>query len=256
MKKQIALIGFGTIGQYLFQKLSTRDDVKITCVFEANTETRKKVPDNLAISTPEELGKLLSTGKIDLAIETATQQAVKDLAPRILEYSDMVVFSTTAFADEQFEAKALELCTRFSRTIYVPHGAILGLDGIRDGREKLESVTITTTKKPVNLGRTDTERTVLFDGPTRSACKLYPRNVNVHASIAIAGLGFDKTKSRIIADPDSEGNAHIIEIVAEGVKFKIEVCSIPLGLVTGAYTPVSAYNSVSKILTKSGLTII
>lgn len=256
MKKQIALIGFGTIGQYLFQKLSTRDDVKLTCVYEANQETLKKVPDNLAVSSPEEFGKLLAAGKIDLVVETATQQAVKDLAPMILEYADMVVFSTTAFADEQFETKALELCNKFSKTIYIPHGAILGLDGIRDGREKLESVMITTTKKPINLGRTDTKRTVLFEGPTRAACTLYPRNVNVHASIALAGLGFDKTQSRIVADPASEGNAHIIEIVAEGVKFKIEVCSIPLGLVTGAYTPVSAYNSVSKLLAKNGFSII
>ncbi|MBP2667526.1 MAG: nadX [Firmicutes bacterium] len=207
MKKQIALIGFGTIGQYLFRQLRSQDDIEITGVYEANPETAKTVPDNLAISSPAELEKLLSN----------------------VEYADMVVFSTTAFADEEFESKALELCSKFSRKIYVPHGAILGLDGIRDGREKLESVMITTIKKPANLGRTETERTVLFEGPTREACRLYPRNVNVHASIAIAGLGFDKTKSRIIADPDSEGNVHIIEIAAEGVKFKIEICSIPLG---------------------------
>ena len=80
--------------------------------------------------------------------------------------------------------------------------------------------------------------------------------MNVHASVAIAGLGFDKTRSRIIADPDSEGNAHMIEIVAEGMKFKVEICSIPLGLVTGAYTPVSAFNSVSQILAKNGYAII
>ena len=256
MKKQVALIGYGTIGQYLFRQLRSQDEIEITCVYEANPETAKTVPDNLAISSPEELAKLLSNGKIDLVIETATQLAVQALSPMILEYADMVVFSTTAFADAEFEAKALELCSRFSRKIYVPHGAILGLDGIRDGREKLESVMITTIKKPANLGRTETERTVLFEGPTREACRLYPRNVNVHASIAIAGLGFDKTRSRIIADPDSEGNVHIIEITAEGVKFKIEICSTPLGLVTGAYTPVSAFNSVSKIFAKSGYTII
>lgn len=256
MKKQVALLGFGTIGQYLFQQLRARDDVEVTCVYKANKETNHTVPDGLAINSPVELENLLGKGKIDLVVEAATSQAVQELTPKILQYADLVVLSTTAFADEAFEAQALELCNRYSRKIYVPHGAILGLDGIRDGKGKLESVTITTTKKPVNLGRTDTERTVLFDGPTRSACRLYPRNVNVHASVAIAGLGFDKTRSRIIADPDSEGNAHMIEIVAEGMKFKVEICSIPLGLVTGAYTPVSAFNSVSQILAKNGYAII
>lgn len=256
MEKRIALIGFGTIGQYLFRQLSARDDVRVIGVYETNPEAAEKVPGDLAVSAPEAFEKLLTNTKMDLVVETATQQAVKDFAPIILPHADMVVFSTTAFADALFETKAMELCRRFSRKIYIPHGAILGLDGIRDGQEMLESVTITTTKKPVNLGRSDTERTVLYEGPTRKACSLFPRNVNVHASVAIAGLGFDKTVSRIVADPDSAGNVHVIEIVAAGVNFKIEICSTPVGLVTGAYTPVSAYNSVCKLLTHEGFTII
>lgn len=256
MKKQIALIGFGTIGQYLFNQLNMQEDCNVICVYDANENTINLVPEHLAVRSSAKFEKLLAAGKIDLVIEAATRQAVVDLAAKILEYADLVVFSTTAFADVQFETDVLALCNRFSRKIYIPHGAILGLDGIRDGREKLESVTITTIKKPVNLGRDDTKRTVLFEGPTRTACNLYPRNVNVHASIAIAGMGFDKTGSKIIADPDCDGNTHLIEIVAEGVKFKIEICSTPLGLVTGAYTPVSAYNSVSKLFAKSGYSVI
>ena len=154
MKRQVALIGFGTIGQYVFRQLRSHDDIEITGIYEVNQQALTMVPDHLAVSSPEGLEELLAGGKIDLAIETATQQAVVELAPAILEYADLVVFSTTAFADEQFEAKALELCSRLSRRIYIPHGAILGLDGIRDGRDKLESVTITTIKKPANLGRT------------------------------------------------------------------------------------------------------
>lgn len=256
MRKQVALIGYGTIGQYLFHQLSSQDDMQVACVFEANQDTAQTIPDQLAVSSAAELEARLAGGAIELVVETATQQAVHALAPMILKYADMVVFSTTAFADAAFETAALALCKQYSRKIYVPHGAILGLDGIRDGRDKLESVTITTTKKPVNLGRTDTERIVLFEGATREACRLYPRNVNVHAGIAIAGLGFDKTRSRIVADPEAAGNVHVIEIVAEGVKFKIEICSRPLGLVTGAYTPVSAYNSVRKIFAQTGYVIV
>lgn len=256
VKRQVALIGFGTIGRYLFERLSTQADSEVTCVYDADKEIIKTLPENVAAGSPAELEKRLAGGMIDLVVETATQQAVVDLAPGILKYADIVVFSTTAFADEHFEAEALALSRKYARKIYIPHGAILGLDGIRDSRDKLESVAITTIKKPVNLGSTATKRTVLFEGPTRSACKRYPRNVNVHASIAIAGLGFDKTQSRIIADPDAKGNIHSIEIGAEGVKAKIEVCSTPLGVVTGVYTPLSAYNSVSKIFAESGYAII
>lgn len=148
-----------------------------------------------------------------------------------------------------------DLCNTYGHTFYVPHGAILGLDGVFDGCSVLESVKITTIKKPKNLGRTDTKRTVLYEGPTRGACKAYPRNVNVHAGIAIAGLGFEKTQSVIIADPDSPGNTHKIEIEAEGCQFIIDVLSKPVSGVTGVYTPVSACSSVRRILFKKGIVI-
>jgi len=254
--KRIALVGFGTIGQYLFRHINSQADIQVSCVYEANNEIAKTIPDNVAVDTQSKFVDFVASNKIDLVVETATHQAVKDLAPEILRYSNIVVFSTCAFADEEFEAETMRLCKQYSRKIYIPHGAILGLDGIRDGRQELQSVSITTIKRPANLGVMHTEKTVLFDGATRSACKLYPRNVNVHASIAIAGLGFDRTRSRVIADPNSEGNVHIIDTILEGMRFKIEVCSNPLGLVTGAYTPVSAFNSISKLFGGSGYTII
>lgn len=70
-------------------------------------------------------------------------------------------------------------------------------------------------------------------------------------------MGFDKTRSTIVSDPSVKGNTHIIEIKAEGVNFKIEVCSEPQGLVTGAYTPVSAFNTVRRICLDSyGIIIV
>jgi len=100
------------------------------------------------------------------------------------------------------------------------------------------------------------KQTVLYEGATREACKLYPRNVNVHAGIAIAGLGFDKTQSKIISDPDALGNTHVIAIKARGCTFNIEIVSDPVSGVTGAYTPVSAYSAVRKVLFKPSLVII
>ena len=255
--KKVALIGFGTIGQYVFQQLTTRNDIQVACIFETNPAAMQKIPDGLATDCPETFEARLAEAGVELVVEMATQLAVRELAPRILPHSDMIVFSTTAFSDREFEVQALDLCHRYSRKLYIPHGAILGLDGIFDGRDKLESVTITTTKKPLNLGLdAASKRTVLFEGPTRDACKLYPRNVNVHAGIAIAGLGFDKTLSKIVADPDSEGNSHLIEVTADGVRFRIEVLSLPVGLVSGAYTPISAYSAVCKIFGNSGYAII
>lgn len=253
MKKKVGIIGYGTIGKFIFDKL-TGDEVECVFVFDKQAPTDPRVAD-LFISSSEELAEKCAAG-LDLVIEAAVAPAVVELAPVVLKYTDMVVFSVTAFADQEFHTQIQQASATYKHNLYIPHGAVLGLDGIFDGRDVLQEVTITTTKRPKNLGRTDTCRTVLYEGPTRNACKLFPRNVNVHAGIALAGLGFDKTQSKIISDPDSPGNTHTIEIKAAGCRFKIEVLSEPISGVTGAYTPVSAYSSVRRVLFREGIVII
>lgn len=253
MKKKVGIIGFGTIGKYVFEKLS-ETQVEIAFIYDVQACTDKRIA-GIFTNSADDVAKKCAQG-LDLVIETATSQAVVELAQVVLEHTDMIVFSTTAFADEEFLNQIKHICHTYKHNLYVPHGAILGLDGIFDGKDVLKAVTITTTKRPENLGRTDSSRTVVYEGSTRNACKMYPRNVNVHAGVALAGLGFDKTQSNIISDPASPGNMHTIEIEAEGCNFKIEVFSKPISGVTGAYTPVSAYSSIRKILFNDGIVII
>lgn len=249
--KKIGLIGCGTIGRYIYEHL--KNEAEFAFIYDA-VEPKEEELKKLLISTPAELEEKCAAG-VDLVVEAAVAKVVIALAPTVLKYSDFMAFSTTAFAEEGFPEQVHKLCEEYGHTFLIPHGAILGLDGIFDGRTVLESVKITTTKKPKNLGRTDKVRTVLYEGPTRGACKAYPRNVNVHAGIAMAGLGFEKTQSVIIADPDSPGNTHKIEIEAEGCRFTIDVLSKPVSGVTGAYTPVSACSSVRRALYQRGIVI-
>ncbi|MCU6792512.1 DUF108 domain-containing protein [Paenibacillus sp. WQ 127069] len=256
MIKNIGLIGYGMIGKYIFEGLSKEKEAEVGFVYHINKEATSNLPQKLVYDSAEDLESYLQKNHVDLVCETATNQAASDLAPIILKYSDMLIFSTCAFADQDFMVMIEELCKKHNRKVYIPHGAILGLDGIRDGREKLQSVTVTTIKKPLNLGCDTNEKTILFEGSTRMACQKYPRYVNVHAGIALAGLGFDKTNSKIIADPSIERNTHLIEIKADGVSFKLEIFNEPKGLITGAYTPVSALNTIKRIIENNGLTII
>lgn len=244
--KKIGLIGCGTIGRYIYEHL--KNEAEFAFIYDA-VEPKEEELKKLLISTPAELEEKCAAG-VDLVVEAAVAKVVIALAPTVLKYSDFMAFSTTAFAEEGFPEQVQKLCEEYGHTFLIPHGAILGLDGIFDGRTVLESVKITTIKKPKNLGRT-----VLYEGPTRGACKAYPRNVNVHAGIAMAGLGFEKTQSVIIADPDSPGNTHKIEIEAEGCRFTIDVLSKPVSGVTGAYTPVSACSSVRRALHQRGIVI-
>jgi aspartate dehydrogenase len=253
MKKRVGLVGYGIIGKYIFEKLSG-DDVEFVFIYDKKKSDDREIA-GIFTDSAAGIGRMCENG-LDLVIETATQEAVVELAPLVLKSCDMIIFSTTALADEEFQDRVEKLCSEHKHRMFVPHGAILGLDGLQDGRDVLREVSITTIKKPRNLGRTDKERTVIYEGPTREICKMYPRNVNVHAGLALAGLGFDKTRSTLVSDPGSPGNMHVIEIIAEGCRFKIEVLSEPLSGVTGAYTPVSACASVRRVLFSKGIVIV
>lgn len=184
----------------------------------------------------------------DLVVECATAAALKESFECIIAESDILIFSVTAFSDAAFEKRAIAAAKASGHHIYFPHGAILGLDGIADAAPIMTAASIETVKSPKSLGLDLTERTVVFDGCTRDACKAFPRNVNVHAAVALAGIGFDRTKSTIIADPAVSTNAHTIRIEGEGIRFTIQVSSFTTGGVTGVYTPLSACGSVDRLL--------
>ena len=237
--KKIGFLGCGKIGQALLKHVKEEGYGEIVFIEDPFAE----LPGEPVIRKAQEE----FYEKTDLIVECATADVLKEHIELILKHGDLLMFSVTAFSDTNFMLQADELCQKYNRTIYLPHGAILGLDGIFDGRKVWKEVTIVTTKSPKSLGREDKERKVVYEGPTREACKLYPRNVNVHAAIALAGIGFDKTKSKIISDPAVSTNAHTISLKGDGMNITLDVESFAAGAVTGAYTPHSACGSMDRI---------
>lgn len=251
--KKIGLIGFGAIGRYFYEHL-LQDGYDVVFI-----GVRQKMDgqeySHLLVSSIDELEAKCRQG-VDLVIEAATFEAVKRYAPTVLKYADMVILSSTALAEKALEAQVRQLCKVHQTRLFIPHGAVMGYDGIMDGREALHEVTITTTKTPQSFGRDDVVKTVVYDGATRGACGLYPRNVNVHAGTALAGLGFDKTRSVIVSDPNAKGNTHEIEVKGDGFAFKVQTCSDAASKVSSAYTLISAYGSIQRILRQEGIVVI
>ncbi len=247
--KRVGFLGCGKIGQAILTHIMKRGDTEITFIQDPYFQNVYDL--HCPILSKPDLELLSNT---DLVIECATADILKENFSLILGHCDLMLFSVTAYADPEFEKAANRQAARHNHHIYLPHGAILGLDGIFDGRKCWTKVTIETVKSPQSLGREDQQRAVLYDGPTRGACDLFPRNVNVHAAVALSGLGFDHTYSRIIAEPGKTTNDHLITLEGDGVRFQIIVSSFAAGSITGAYTPHSACGSIDRVLgTSSGI---
>ena len=235
--KRIAFLGGGKIGRSMMSHVQENGKAQVAFVYDPFL----KDADINGVPVVSEIRDEMFE-ELDLVVECAN--------------ADVMPFSMTAFRDDALRDSAKAAAEQHGHMIYLPHGAILGLDGIFDGRSELTEVTVETIKSPASLGRADTEYTVLYEGPTRKATELYPRNVNVHAAIALAGIGFDKTHSKIIADPSVNTNTHLIHLVGKGIDFTIRVSSFSEGGVTGKYTPLSACGSLDRVLGGSGFQFV
>jgi aspartate dehydrogenase len=242
LEKKLGLIGYGTIGRHVAKMVDSDPSLDLSFIVDAYYTGKETLEAPLF----GRLEKDMLAG-IDIVVETANADVVKEYARTILASSDFLIFSVTALADADLFNDLLSLSMESGKRILIPHGAILGLDGIRDGRDAIDSVRIITSKNPKGFGRTDTVKTVIYEGSTREACLAYPKNVNVHAATALAGLGFDRTISTIVSDPDLTANTHEILVEGKGFNFHIKVSSTSQGLVTGVYTPLSACGSLARI---------
>jgi len=257
--KHIGIIGFGQIGASLTEEIQTSADLnmQISFIYESNPDKRASIPEGLAISSMEAWHEY----KPDLVIEAAHPDAVRRFATTVLQRADLMVMSVSALADSDLEAAIRETCRESGTHLYIPHGATLGLDGLKDGLSIWETVSITMKKNPRNLNFDAAPHvkaediigeTVLYDGPTRGVLPLYPKNVNSHATLALSTLGLDRTRSVLIADPGLDVSVIEIDAFGQGNRIHIERRN-PIRGVSGKLTILSVMESVKNILGERGV---
>jgi aspartate dehydrogenase len=173
-----------------------------------------------------EPNKVIQDESVDLVIEAASRDAVKVIAEKVLTAGKhLLIMSVGALSDDDLHSRMEKAARERNVKVYLPSGAICGLDGVKGASvEEIRSAQITSTKHPKSLtgapylveNRIDIsglkEPKVVFQGTAREAISGFPKNVNVAVALSLAGIGVDKTKVKIVADPDTDRTQHEIRV--------------------------------------------
>ena len=230
---RLCFVGWGAIASRVGELLAERqpDTVEIVAVAVRDAQReRTGLPQGARlISGPDELAGL----DLDMVIEAAGRPAVSAWGEAALRHAgSFVVSSTSAFTDEALLGLLLAVADEAGSRILVPSGAlgdlgalaaasVLPLDDVRHSIVKPPRAWLGT--KAAELVDLDnlTERTEFFAGSAREAAASFPQNANVAVITALSGIGLDRTRVALVADPHVSRNVH--EIAASGAFGKLDL---------------------------------
>lgn len=232
-KLKIGIVGCGAIGSSLARALVGDLAKKAALVSLYDIDISKARGLSRAVSKNDRL----AAGRIErlieksqLVIECASSRSSFAIAKKVLTKGrDIMMMSIGGIVGKWPELSAL--AQKHNARVYLPSGAISGIDALKAAAQgKISKVILTTRKNPAAFRGVDyvekkgikpdhiKEDTLLFSGSAKDAVRFFPQNINVAAVLSIAGIGEDKTQVRIIASPETRQNIHEINIESEAGK--------------------------------------
>jgi len=225
---RVGILGGGVIARLFLEHAHRGEmgEVQVVAVAGRSESSRGKALAR-EFGAPFVLGAdALAAARPDVVIEAASHEAVRDNAERLLaEKISLVVLSGGALCDDALRARLERAAARSGALLYLPSGGIGGLDALKAAcAAGVDEVSIAVTKPPaawkgipyvermgIDLDQL-TGQTVLFEGTAREGVPHFPANVNIAAVLSLAGIGFDRTRLKVVADPALKFNTHFIAI--------------------------------------------
>ncbi|SDR62164.1 aspartate dehydrogenase [Rhizobiales bacterium GAS191] len=234
---RIGIAGFGAVGRNLALALHRGiDGLSLAAIASRDAErVRATLPDG---ATPAVVPIAELPDHADLIVECAPAAILASIAEPALRAGRMlVVLSCGALLDNEH---LVHLARAHGGRILVPTGALIGLDAVLAAAEgRIASVTMTSRKPPAGLAGAPylvqngidvsqaTEPVRVFEGSAREAARGFPANVNVAVALSLAGIGADRTRIAIWADPTISRNTHLIEVESDAASFSMTIAGVP-----------------------------
>jgi aspartate dehydrogenase len=220
---RIGLLGCGNIGHVIAQNAS---GFEIAAVYDIVFDRAKEI-SVLSGAHPYEDFESFIHADVTLVVEAASVSAVKTCAETVLSHKkSLVVMSVGALADPPFRQEIRETALRFGQKVYIPSGAIFGLDNLKVGRiSDINKLLLRTTKSPASLGIEAHARRMIFSGKANECIKAFPKNVNVSVAMSLAA-GQD-TDVELWVDPAVDRNVHELFIEGDFGETYIKVTNMP-----------------------------
>src|SRR3989338_3008212 len=237
---RVGLVGCGTIGSQLARAIQRtyRHAARIVALNDCNPRHAASLQRHLLHRPPVcSLPTLIRNSQ--LVLEAASADVSAEVVRRCLRaHRDVMVMSVGGLLGDRTWQR---MARRSRGRVYIPSGALAGLDGVKAmAVGTIRSVSLTTRKPPralaaapyVRRKRLRLERlkrpSVIFEGSARDVVKAFPQNTNVAACLALAsGISSSRTNIRVVADPSLRTNVHELEVIGDCGSIRCQIQSRP-----------------------------
>lgn len=236
---RVALLGGGTIARLVLQHRAPGIEVVALAGRGPNS---RGVALAKEFSVPYVIGRdRLLAARPAVVVEAASHEAVREhLVPLLEGGVSVIVLSAGALADDTLRVKAEQAAAASGALLYVPSGGIAGLDALKTAcLAGVDQVSIRVAKPPAawkgipyveklgfDLDALRAPRT-LFEGPAREGVPHFPQNVNIAAVLSLGGIGMDRTRLEVVADPGLALNTHTIRVSGVAGRMTVVLENVP-----------------------------
>ena len=236
---RVGLLGGGVIARLFLENRT--GEVEVVAIAGRSEASRGKALAR-EFGVPFVTGvQALISARPEIVIEAASHDAVREhVEPLLSAGIAVIVLSGGALCDDALRARLERVAKERRAPLYVPSGGVGGLDALKAAcAAGVDEVSIAVTKPPaawkgipyVERMKIDLDRlagpVTLFEGTAREGVPHFPANVNIAAVLSLAGIGFDRTRLKVVADPALRFNTHFITIRGRTGTIDLRFESVP-----------------------------